>query len=131
VINAPSRIVLNGGGSYIKIEGGDIEIGTSGAATFKGAMKELASGGSASAQGPALAKPSNIAIESGHHLQYQAIDAEGKPLANRPYVMFMPDGSTQTGKTDASGKTKLITTTNRQQVQIYIEDAEHQGFRVL
>lgn len=49
VISAPSRIVLNGGGSYIKIEGGDIEVGTSGAATFKGAMKELTGGASASA----------------------------------------------------------------------------------
>jgi type VI secretion system secreted protein VgrG len=47
VISAPNRIVLNGGGGYIKIEGGDIEIGTSGAATFKGAMKELTSGASA------------------------------------------------------------------------------------
>lgn len=131
VISAPNRIVLNGGGGYIKIEGGDIELGTGGAAAFKAGMKELTSGSSASAQGPALAKPSKLAIEGGHHLQYQAIDAEGKPLANRPYVMFMPDGSTQTGKTDASGKTKLITTTNRQQVQIYIEDAEHQGFQVL
>jgi type VI secretion system secreted protein VgrG len=123
--------MLNGSGGYIKINGGDIEIGTSGAASFKASMKELAGGGSASASGPSLAKPSNIKIESGHHLQYQALDSEGKPLANRPYVMFMPDGSSQTGKTDASGKTKRITTTQRQQVQIYIEDAEHQGFRVL
>lgn len=70
-------------------------------------------------------------MDRGHHLQYQAVDAEGKPLANRPYVMLMPDGSTQTGKTDAAGKTKLVTTPNRQRVQIYIEDVEHQGFRVL
>lgn len=49
VISAPNRIVLNGGGSYIKIEGGDIEVGTNGAATFKGAMKELTGGASASA----------------------------------------------------------------------------------
>jgi type VI secretion system secreted protein VgrG len=60
VISAPNRIVLNGGGSYIKIEGGDIEVGTSGAATFKGAMKELTGGASASAQAPDLKKSSTV-----------------------------------------------------------------------
>ena len=49
VITAPKRIVLNGGGGYIKIEGGNIEIGTSGKASFKASMKELTGGGSASA----------------------------------------------------------------------------------
>jgi len=49
VISAPQKIVLNGGGGYLKIEGGNIEIGTNGPASFKGAMKELAGGASASA----------------------------------------------------------------------------------
>ena len=41
-ITAPDSILLTGGGSYLKIEGGNIELGTSGAAEFKAAMKELA-----------------------------------------------------------------------------------------
>jgi type VI secretion system secreted protein VgrG len=52
--------MLNGSGGYIKINGGDIEIGTSGAASFKASMKELAGGGSASASGPALNKAQEI-----------------------------------------------------------------------
>lgn len=56
VISAPNRIVLNGGGGYIKIEGGDIELGTGGPASFKGGLKELTSGSSASAAGPELKK---------------------------------------------------------------------------
>ncbi|MGE0113244.1 DUF2345 domain-containing protein, partial [Aquabacterium sp.] len=48
VITAPNRIVLNGGGGYVKIEGGNIEIGTGGKASFKAAMKELTGGASAS-----------------------------------------------------------------------------------
>lgn len=48
VISAPNRIVLNGGGGYIKIEGGNIELGTSGPASFKGGQKVLTGGGSAS-----------------------------------------------------------------------------------
>jgi type VI secretion system secreted protein VgrG len=43
-----NRIVLNGGGGYVKIEGGNIEIGTGGKASFKAAMKELTGGASAS-----------------------------------------------------------------------------------
>ena len=46
-ISAPSSILLTGGGSYLKIEGGNIELGTNGAAEFKAAMKELAGAQSA------------------------------------------------------------------------------------
>ena len=59
-ISAPSSLMLNGSGGYIKINGGDIEIGTSGAASFKASMKELAGGGSASASGPGLNKAKEI-----------------------------------------------------------------------
>jgi type VI secretion system secreted protein VgrG len=55
-ISAPQRIVLNGGGGFIEINGGDITIGTTGVASFKASMKILTGGASASAQGPALAK---------------------------------------------------------------------------
>ncbi|MBI5925448.1 MAG: DUF2345 domain-containing protein, partial [Aquabacterium sp.] len=128
-ISAPEKMLLNGGGGYIKIEGGNIEVGTSGNASFLASMKELTGGGSASPSSPALGKPAEV--DTAHHLQYQAVDLQGKPLANRPYVMVMADGSIQSGKTDAAGKTKLITASRREQVQIYIEDAEHQGFRLL
>ena len=47
-ISAPEKILLNGGGGYIKIEGGNIEVGTSGNASFLASMKELTGGGSAS-----------------------------------------------------------------------------------
>ena len=48
--------MLNGGGGYVKIDGGNIEIGTSGMAQFKAAMKELTSGGGPSGDGPPLKK---------------------------------------------------------------------------
>lgn len=60
VISAPQRIVLNGGGSFIEINGGDITIGTSGTAAFKAAMKVLTGGASASTQGPTLSKPGSL-----------------------------------------------------------------------
>lgn len=41
-IAAPQRVMLNGAGSYLRLEGGDIELGTSGGSAFRAAMKELA-----------------------------------------------------------------------------------------
>jgi len=61
VITAPERIVLNGGAGYVKIEGGNIEIGTSGAAQFKAAAKELTGGAGASCNAPALANTTGLA----------------------------------------------------------------------
>ncbi|MFT3858955.1 MAG: type VI secretion system Vgr family protein [Aquabacterium sp.] len=129
VINAPSRIVLNGGGGYIRIEGGDIEIGTNGPAQFKGGMKELTGGAGASSSAPRLAGAA--ALNLAHHLQYQAVGMDGKPLAHRSYVAIMADGSIKTGQTDAQGRTMRFMTDRRERVQIYIDDAEHHGFRLV
>lgn len=38
-LSAPQRIVLNGAGSYLLIDGGNIELGTSGAARFRASAK--------------------------------------------------------------------------------------------
>ena len=46
VISALDKVVLNGAGSYLKIEGGDIEIGTSGQARFLASVKVLTGGAS-------------------------------------------------------------------------------------
>ncbi len=55
-ISAPEKILLNGGGGFIEINGGNITIGTSGKASFKASMKVLTGGASASASGPSLTK---------------------------------------------------------------------------
>ena len=60
VITAPNKIVLNGGGGYIKIEGGNIELGTGGPASFKAGMKNLTGGASASASAPGLKKAAQV-----------------------------------------------------------------------
>ena len=60
-ITAPDSILLTGGGSYLKIEGGNIELGTNGAANFKAAMKELAGAQSANVS-QSLAKRGELKI---------------------------------------------------------------------
>ena len=110
VISAPSRIVLNGGGGYVKIDGGNIEIGTSGMAQFKAAMKELTSGGSASAS-LRLAKPGVLTLPMTHTPAFSAaLDVHdvffNKPTDNLEFTAKFADGSVSYGKVESSsGKT--------------------------
>jgi type VI secretion system secreted protein VgrG len=90
-ISAPSSLMLNGSGGYIKINGGDIEIGTSGPASFKASMKELAGGADASIQGFELIaagklskKPTDVAIEY--------VSAEGGEPLGAPLQFRTADG---------------------------------------
>ncbi|MBI5926450.1 MAG: DUF2345 domain-containing protein [Aquabacterium sp.] len=55
-ISAPQKILLNAGGGFIEINGGNITIGTSGTASFKASMKILTGGANASASGLSLTK---------------------------------------------------------------------------
>ncbi|MBI2734854.1 MAG: type VI secretion system tip protein VgrG [Aquabacterium sp.] len=81
-ISAPEKILLNGGGGYIKIEGGNIEIGTSGNASFLASMKELTSGGSASTPGMSFAQ-SAVAIPK-RPLQVSLLNADGELPTSEP-----------------------------------------------
>ena len=94
--------MLNGSGGYIKINGGDIEIGTSGAASFKASMKELAGGSSGSGSGPAFNKAKALYDE-----QFQILDElTGIPLAGEPYQIVNQRGDVVAqGLTNAEGKT--------------------------
>jgi type VI secretion system secreted protein VgrG len=106
-ITAPNRILLNGGGGYVKIEGGNIEIGTSGKASFKAAMKELTGGAASSQAALNLIPPGALALgpKAAPDVQFQFLDDDGNPLGDRPYVLVKEDGSTIDGQTDQEGMT--------------------------
>jgi len=105
VISAPSKLLLNGGGGYIKIEGGDIEIGTSGQASFKAGMKELTGGGSAS-DSQSLKAAAKLYDE-----QFQILDeTSGLPLAGEPYQIINSQGVVLAqGLTNSEGRTMRYT----------------------
>lgn len=105
VISAPSKILLNGGGGYIKIEGGNIEIGTSGQASFKAGMKELTGGGSAS-DSQSLKAAAKLYDE-----QFQILDeTSGLPLAGEPYQIINSQGVVLAqGLTNSEGRTMRYT----------------------
>jgi type VI secretion system secreted protein VgrG len=119
VITAPEKIVLNGGGGYVKIEGGNIEIGTSGAASFKASMKELGGGGSGSGSGPALKQAQGLFNEAFvvkdeetgevmRHVRYRIEDANGKVQAQ--------------GMTDDMGRTARVHTSKQVALKLFLLD---------
>ncbi|WP_052162384.1 type VI secretion system Vgr family protein [Aquabacterium sp. NJ1] len=88
-ISAPEKILLNGGGGYIKIEGGNIEIGTSGNASFLASMKELTSGGSASTPGMSFAQSALPMFK--RPLQVSLLNADGDQPASE--LLTLRDGA--------------------------------------
>ena len=115
-ISAPSKIMLNGGGGYIKIEGGDIEIGTSGQASFNASMKELAGGSSASGAGPALSKAKDLFDE-----QFVLVDKQSSvPLAGTPYRIENTKGDVVAlGVTDEQGRTSRVSLPRAEKLIVY------------
>ncbi|HEX5355141.1 MAG TPA: type VI secretion system Vgr family protein [Aquabacterium sp.] len=118
-ISAPEKILLNGGGGYIKIEGGNIEIGTSGNASFLASMKELTSGSSASAQQPSLKQAQGLFNEAFvvtdedtgqvmRYVRYRIENAQGHVLAQ--------------GMTDDQGQTARVHTSKQEQIKLFLLD---------
>lgn len=106
VISAPQRILLNGSGGYVKIEGGNIEIGTSGKASFLASMKELGGGGGASSQPPLFPRPKDWTAPAGD-LFFILRSHSGNPVANRRYRALTGNQMIE-GFTDAEGKTQIL-----------------------
>jgi type VI secretion system secreted protein VgrG len=120
-ISAPMCIVLNGGGGYIKLEGGDIEIGTSGPASFLASLKILEGGADASSSSMSLKKTAELQRfneafivkdeETGEilpHVRYRIEDASGNVLA--------------LGTTDEQGRTGRVHTASATQIKLFILD---------
>ncbi len=118
-ITAPNRIVLNGGGGYVKIEGGNIEIGTSGKASFKAAMKELTGGGSASGQAPKMHDARALFDE-----RFQVTDSQsGQPLAFYRYRVESGSGEVlASGFTDANGYTTRVHSSKGQTLRVIADN---------
>jgi type VI secretion system secreted protein VgrG len=96
VINAKEDIVINGGGSYVKLSKAGIEHGTTG--TF------VAHAASHSLIGPkSLALASNE-MEKSHFDQTPILHDLDGPLANRKFELIREDGTVIRGVTDAEGR---------------------------
>lgn len=105
-ISAPQRLTLNGAGSYLLIDGGNIELGTNGPAQFKAAAKELAGGQSATLQSPMFPRPKDWSVSAGDQF-FSLLSHEGTPIPNRRY-RARTGNQTIDAFTDEKGCTKLL-----------------------
>ncbi|BDO13750.1 type IV secretion protein Rhs [Klebsiella quasipneumoniae subsp. quasipneumoniae] len=101
VITAQDELTLICGGGYIKITGGNVEIGGSGKLLIKNSGIKKA--GAGSMQGVIRSFEPSTFDEK--FIIRNALTKE--PLPGRAYKITMPDGSVVSGVTDASGATSL------------------------
>ncbi|MFJ3483677.1 type VI secretion system Vgr family protein [Pseudomonas sp. NPDC090202] len=114
-ISAPEELVLNCGGAYIRIKGGEIEIGAPGNIYLKGAQVEKS--GANTVGTPATPIP------KGYSAAYNLSDPEGAaPFAR--YRITTPQGEVFTGVTDKDGKTMPVHTALPGDVVIDYPEAE-------
>ncbi|MEX0534515.1 type VI secretion system Vgr family protein [Raoultella terrigena] len=102
VVTAQDELTLICGGGYIKINGGNVEIGGPGKLLVKNS--EIKKAGSGSMQGVMKSfEPSTF--DEKFVITHPV---SGKPLANQNYDIYMPDGSMLSGITDSLGHSSLI-----------------------
>ncbi|CAG2159136.1 type VI secretion system Vgr family protein [Cupriavidus numazuensis] len=119
-LNARKSLTLLCGGAYIKLEGGQVEIGSAGAIMLKGPLRI---DGSATRQGALPLLPTQQ--ESGMELWHTY--PNGQPVKNAPFLVTFADGSTRQGRLDGNGKATLAQVPRGGgQVQYFEEDSRIQ-----
>ncbi|MGV3347121.1 DUF2345 domain-containing protein, partial [Enterobacteriaceae bacterium LUAb1] len=102
VVTAQDELTLICGGGYIKIKGGNVEIGGPGKLLIKNTG--IRKSGSGSMQGVMKSfEPSTF--DEKFIITHPV---SGKPLANQNYDIHMPDGKILSGVTDSSGNSSLV-----------------------
>ncbi|NIG73665.1 type VI secretion system tip protein VgrG [Klebsiella sp. Ap-873] len=102
VVTAQDELTLICGGGYIKIKGGNVEIGGPGKLLIKNTGIEKA--GAGSLQGVMK----SFEPETFDEKFVITHPVTGKPLANQNYDIHMPDGKILSGITDNSGNSALV-----------------------
>ncbi|HCT8059425.1 Rhs element Vgr protein [Enterobacter hormaechei] len=102
VVTAQDELTLICGGGYIKINGGNVEIGGPGKLLIKNTG--ISKAGIGSMQGVMKSFESSTFDEK--FIITHPIS--GKPLANQSYDIHLPDGKILSGVTDSSGNSSLI-----------------------
>lgn len=132
VISAPNCIVLNGGGGYIKLEGGNIEIGTNGSASFLASLKILEGGAKVQFEAPEMPTPSDLVLPKSaqHSVQFDLIDLlganeSGQAMSTVPYEFRSKDGRVLlAGVTGGNGETGRLYATEPVEGYLYVGDGD-------
>ena len=119
-MTAPNHLLLTSGGSYIKLEGGNIEIGTSGSADFWGSSKVL----DGPQSGNADLKLSKAApLERFNEAFVVKNEETGAVLAHARYRIEDAQGNLMAqGVTDQLGQTQRVHTGTAEQIKVFVLD---------
>ncbi|KAB8055841.1 DUF2345 domain-containing protein [Janthinobacterium rivuli] len=117
-IAAKQHVLMTVQGTYIKLEGGNIEIHGPGKMEFKASMKELTGPASSTAKLPYL--PQAGQAKNFLELNYRWDDLQ--PMVGAPYTLLFANGVTLEGKLDAHGFARLDDIPNSGAVVLYGED---------
>ena len=119
------RITLIGGGSYLRLEAGKIEYGTT-AMYLRRVKRTMAAG--------ATSMPLNLPRWGTSYIYsaiYQLQDEQGNLLAGKPYKLTTPSGQTATGYTDEEGKTVPVYTRTQENVELHVVQKKPQPQEIL
>ena len=96
---APSKhLLLTAAGAYLKLEGGDIELGAPGTIEFKATKKDWTTPQAVTSERPFL--PSG---EWKNWIEIDHRDFDEEPFAGQAYKIFFGDGTVISGKLDSEG----------------------------
>ncbi|WP_434030179.1 DUF2345 domain-containing protein, partial [[Pseudomonas] boreopolis] len=98
-VAAPNaHLLAAAAGAYLKLEGGDIELGAPGTVEFKGSQRELT--------GPRAVTPEKPFLPNAEWKNWIEIhhrDFDNEPFAGQAYKLFFEDGTVIAGKLDEQG----------------------------
>ncbi len=107
------RITLIGGGSYLKLEAGKVEYGTT--ATYMRRVKRTMT---AAAQNMPMTFP-RMSTSHIYSAIYLLQDKHGHILVNIPYRLTTPSGQTVTGYSDNEGRSVPVYTHQQEDVELH------------
>ena len=107
------RITLIGGGSYLRLEAGKVEYGTT--ATCMRRVKRTMT---AAAQSMPMAFP-RMSTSHIYSAIYRLQDKHGNILVNTPYRLTTPSGQTVTGYSDNEGRSVPVYTRQQEDVELH------------
>lgn len=105
-IQAKEEILLNAGGGYIRLKGGNIDIHCPSTVSVKGSSHDFKGGSSGASVLPSL--PIGAAGEPIKQLQLNYHYNDLTPVVGANYLVRFKDGTSKSGTLDANGKATII-----------------------
>ncbi|MEY8009199.1 DUF2345 domain-containing protein, partial [Klebsiella quasipneumoniae] len=114
------RITLIGGGSYLRLEAGKVEYGTT--ATYIRKVKRTMAAGANSTPTSPISMPlvEDLIRDGFFDEQFRILNDSGKPMANVPYFISSESGETFKGVTDNQGLCKRVFSKESSKLTIWL-----------